>query len=55
MKVESSDRRPPKLPANQVGNDSGTTVVNPNPISAECVVKSLSTDCLSCLILRKEM
>ena len=48
MKVESSDRIPPKLPANRVGNNSGTTVksmaVNQNPISAVCVVKSLSTD-----------
>ena len=35
----ASDRQPPKLPANRVGNDSGTVVkflaVNPNPISAE--------------------
>ena len=44
MKVELSDRRPLKLSANRVGNDSGTIVkflpVNLNPISAEREVKT---------------
>ena len=58
MKVETSDRQLPKRPANLVGNDSGTIVKfladNPNPISAERVVKSVLSDFLPCIILQKE-